>query len=90
MAEKTILNAIPQQLRGRGHNRCVPLQCVCGCRFLFPLSDGTEHQIADFDQIDIKCPSCMAITSEPAAPLRDPKNIFNGQSGRPEANGVIG
>lgn len=90
MPEKTILTSVPQQLRGRGHNRCVPMRCDCGCSFLFALSDGTENQISDFDQIDIRCPSCCAITSEPAAPLRDPKNIFDGQSGRPEVEGVVG
>lgn len=90
MSEKKILAAIPQNLRGRGHNRCVPMKCVCGCQFLFGLSDGTEKQIATFDQIDIRCPSCSAITSEPAAPLRDPKNIFDGQSGRPDRGGVVG
>ena len=90
MSEKTILSAIPQDLRCRGHNRCVPMSCTCGCKFLFGLSDGTEHQIEDFDQIDIRCPKCSAITSEPAAPLRDLKNIFDGQSGRPEAEGIIG
>lgn len=81
MSEKTILSAVPSQLKGRGHNRCVPMRCVCGTQFLFALSDGTEQQIEGFDQIDIKCPSCTAITSEPTGPLRDPKNIFNGQSG---------
>lgn len=90
MSEKTILTAIPPQLRGRGHNRCVPMHCVCGCDFLYGLSDGTEHQIKDFDQIDVRCPSCSALTSEPTAPLRDPKNIFDGQSGRPESGGVVG
>lgn len=90
MSEKTILTAIPPQLRGRGHSRCVPMKCVCGALFLFGLSDGTEKQIKALDQIDIKCPSCFAVTSEPAAPLRDPKNIFDGQSGRPESGGVIG
>lgn len=83
MPEKTILSAVPPQLRGRGHNRCVPMSCVCGCMFLFGLSDGTENQIGGFDQIDIRCPGCACITSEPAAPLRDPKNIHNGQSGSP-------
>lgn len=83
MSEKTILTAIPQALRGRGHNRCVPMRCDCGCQFLFPLSDGTEKQIEQFDQIDIRCPSCAAITSEPAAPLRDIANIHDGQSGSP-------
>lgn len=90
MSEKTILTAIPHQLRGRGHNRCVPMQCVCGSQFLFGLSDGTEKQIEGFDQIDIRCPSCMAITSEPTAPLRDPKNIFSGQAGLPNVEGVAG
>lgn len=80
---KQILTAIPHPLRGRGHNRCVPMQCSCGCQFLFPLSDGTEDQIEHFDQIDIRCPSCQDITSESAASLRDPKNIFNGQAGLP-------
>lgn len=90
MPEKTILAAIPQNMRGRGHNRCVPMKCRCGCQFLFALSDGTEKQIEQFDQIDIRCPSCAAVTSEPAAPLRDKANIHNGQSGRPEHEGVVG
>lgn len=90
MSEKTILAAVPPQLRGRGHNRCVPMQCSCGCQFLFGISDGTESWIDSFDQIDVRCPSCAAVTSEPAAPLRDPKNIHDGQSGRPENDGVVG
>jgi hypothetical protein len=83
MSEKTILTTVPFNLKGRGHNRCVPMQCICGCQFLFGLSDGTEKLIGGFDQIDVKCPSCMAVTSEPTAPLRDPKNIHDGQSGLP-------
>lgn len=90
MSEKTILTVIPPQLKGRGHNRCVPMQCGCGGAFLFALSDGTEQQIEGFDQIDIRCPVCMAVTSEPTAPLRDPKNIFNGQAGLPNYDGVAG
>jgi len=90
MSEKTILTAIPQSLRGRGHNRCVPMRCSCGCEFLFGISDGTEQAIEGFDQIDIRCPGCAAVTSEPAAPLRDSANIFDGQSGRPESSGVVG
>jgi hypothetical protein len=83
MSEKTILTAIPQQLRGRGHNRCIPMRCTCGCQFLFGLSDGTEGVIASVDQIDIKCPGCGDVTSEPTAPLRDGTRIFNGQAGLP-------
>lgn len=83
MSEKTILSTVPAQLRGRGHNRCVPMRCSCGCEFLYPLSDGTEKQIEAFDQIDIRCPSCAAVTAEPTAPLRDPASIFDGQSGSP-------
>ena len=83
MSEKTILTAVPHQLKGRGHNRCIPMRCVCGSQFLFGLSDGTEKQIAALDQIDIKCPSCRAVTSEPTAPLRKAENIFNGQAGLP-------
>lgn len=90
MTEKTILASVPQQLRGRGHNRCVPMSCECTCQFLFGLSDGTEHQIKDFDQIDVRCPGCGAVTSEPAAALRDPKNVHDGQSGRPESAGIVG
>ncbi len=77
---KQILSAIPQQLRGRGHNKCVPMQCECGVPFLFPLSDGTEEVIASVDQIDIRCPSCALVTSEPTVPLRDDANIRNGQA----------
>jgi len=83
MSEKKILSAVPQKLKGRGHNRCVPMQCVCGSQFLFGLSDGTDKAIETLDQIDIKCPSCMAVTSEPTAPLRDIENIHDGQSGLP-------
>lgn len=81
---KTILTAIPHELKGRGHNRCIPFECSCGCKFLFPLSDGTEAAIAGLDQIDIKCPGCREITSENAASLRDGTRIFNGQAGLPE------
>jgi hypothetical protein len=77
---KQILSAIPQQLRGRGHNRCVPMQCDCGGMFLYPLSDGTESVIDSVDQIDIRCPSCGAVTSESTLPFRDGDNIRNGQS----------
>lgn len=90
MNAKTIISAIPPQLKGRGHNRCVPMRCDCGSTFLFALSDGTESQIEAMDQIDIRCPSCMAVTSEPTGPLRDPAHVFNGQAGLPESNGVFG
>lgn len=90
MSEKTILTSIPQNLRGRGHNRCVPMHCGCGCEFLFALSDGTDKQLENFDQIDIRCPGCSSVTSEDAAPLRDTKNVHDGQSGRPESEGVVG
>jgi len=80
---KTILTAVPPQLKGRGHNRCIPMECSCGALFLFPLSDGTEDVIAQVDQIDIRCPVCMEITSEPTKPLRDGTRIFNGQAGLP-------
>ncbi len=83
MSEKTILTAVPQRLKGRGHNRCIPMQCVCGVQFLFGLSDGAEKTIEACDQIDIRCPSCAAVTHEPTGPLRDPKNIHDGQSGLP-------
>jgi hypothetical protein len=80
---KIILDKVPFELKGRGHNRCIPMQCDCGCMFLFALSDGTEKQIERFDQIDIKCPSCMMVTAEPTQQLRDPKNIYDGQAGLP-------
>jgi hypothetical protein len=80
---KTVLTAVPPQLKGRGHTRCVPMQCRCGSMFLFGLSDGAEKIIANFDQIDIRCPVCAEITSEPTAPLKDSKNIFDGQAGLP-------
>lgn len=90
MSEKTILAAIPQSLRGRGHSRCVPMRCICGCEFLFPLSDGTEKQLENFDQIDVRCPSCAAVTSEAVKALRDPNNAHDGQSGRAVFDGVVG
>lgn len=81
---KTILSEVPHQLKGRGHNRCIPMSCGnCAGTFLFPLSDGTETQIETMDQIDIRCPVCLDITAEPAAPLRETANIHNGQSGMP-------
>lgn len=83
MSEKKFLPAVPHQLKGRGHNRCVPMQCICGVQFLFGLSDGTEKTIETLDQIDIACPSCAAVTSEPTAPLRKLENIHDGQSGLP-------
>lgn len=83
MTGKTILTAVPQRLRGRGHNRCIPMQCTCGIQFLFGLSDGAEKVIATCDQMDIKCPSCGTVTSEPTAPLQAAENIHDGQSGQP-------
>jgi len=90
MPEKTILSTMPPQLKGRGHNRCIPMKCGCGGMFLFALSDGTEGAVETFDQIDIRCPRCMCVTSESTAPLRDPKNVFNGQAGLPNLEGVSG
>jgi hypothetical protein len=81
---KTILAAIPKVLKGRGHNRCVPMACDCGSQFLYGISDGTEHRIKDFDTINIACPACGTITTETAASFKDPANIQDGQSGLPD------
>lgn len=90
MNSKTILSTVPPQLKGRGHNRCVPMRCDCGSIFLFALSDGTDDQFDTLDQVDIRCPSCGTVTSEPTTPLRNPATVFNGQAGLPESSGVFG
>lgn len=56
------LSAIPYQLRGRGHNKCVPIECQCGELFLFALSDGTiEEGIEVPEFIPVRCPTCGVI-----------------------------
>lgn len=80
---KTILSAVPHQLKGRGHMRCVPMQCKCGCQFLLGLSNGHEDTFADLTQVDVKCPICTDVTAESVEALLDPKNIHDGQAGLP-------
>lgn len=57
-----ILDSIPHQLRGRGHNECTPIECDCGETFLFGLSDGVISD-GDLDQetVDVKCPTCKKV-----------------------------
>lgn len=65
-----VLDAIPHQLKGRGHNECTPIQCDCGALFLFGLSDGTisDGDLAN-DTVPVKCPTCKKVEDIPSAAL---------------------
>lgn len=74
------LTRIPHELVGRGHNQCTPIECACGCLFLFGLSDGTkrEHH-RDEDTTLVTCPQCRTVNQFTFGQL----TVFNGQSGSP-------
>lgn len=57
-----VLDTIPHQLRGRGHNQCTPIQCDCGEYLLFGLSDGviSDHDL-DQPTVPVKCPTCKKV-----------------------------
>lgn len=65
-----ILDTIPHQLKGRGHNQCTPIQCDCGAILLFGLSDGTISD-GDLDQptVPVKCPTCKKVEDISSAAL---------------------
>jgi hypothetical protein len=72
-----VLDAIPHQLKGRGHNECTPIECDCGEIFLFGLSDGT---ISDGDlannTVPVKCPTCKKVEDiAPAALVSHPGQV---------------
>lgn len=46
-----VLSEIPRSLKGRGHSDCVPIECDCGERFLFPNGRGRA----------VTCPTCKAV-----------------------------
>lgn len=45
------LSEIPRDLKGRGNSDCVPIECNCGERFLFPGGKGRT----------VTCPTCKAV-----------------------------
>lgn len=76
------LPSIPQVLRGRGHNKCVPIECQCGEMFLFGLSDGTLRKDVDApDFIPVRCPTCGLVEQLATSGLVS----HNGQAGSPFA-----
>jgi RNase P subunit RPR2 len=68
-----ILDEIPAQLRGRGHNECVPVEChKCSTNFLFGLSDGTRKDGKLDDEtksVKVKCPACNEFSHIPPSQL---------------------
>lgn len=65
-----VLDAIPHQLKGRGHNQCTPIKCDCGEIFLFGLSDGviSDGDLKN-DTVSVKCPTCKKVEQMPSASL---------------------
>lgn len=65
-----VLASIPFPLRGRGHNQCTPIECDCGEKFLFGLSDGTiSDGDLDDETVPVKCPTCQKVEAMPPASL---------------------
>jgi hypothetical protein len=65
-----VLSSIPHQLRGRGHNQCTPIQCECGEKFLFGLSDGViSDGDLNNDTVPVKCPTCKMVEQMSSASL---------------------
>lgn len=72
MPNLQILDAIPPQLKGRGHPQCVPISCDCGALFLW------EHRLGTH----VSCPTCAGAQDfADADGVADPKFVaMNGQA----------